>query len=140
MATATDFLTNVETAFLKIVAANTILKAYNWQRWDSDNPVRLPRGVIELSARQDPDESPIHRVQFDITFEGKPKRQKLSVVMHELKALLETTTTTDLKTASGSTVHFYNKAESVSMDTPIRDELRNWTLSFALYALPLPPA
>ena len=134
---AADFLTNVETAFLSVFAANDILKFYNWQRWDSDKQLKLPRGSIELSTRTDPEEGPYQRVQITLTFEGRPKKHRFSVIVNEIKSLFQTLNTTDLDTASGNTVQFMGKADSVAEDRRIAGGLRTWVFAFVMYALPM---
>lgn len=132
-----DFLTNVETAFLKIFAANAVLDAYNWQRWDSDVELKLPRGVLGLRARIDPEETPYRRVEVAIRLEGRPKRHKLSVVMHEMWSVLQSTNASDLSDASDGTVKFIGDGVAVSEDRPIASGLRTWTIGFSIYALPM---
>jgi hypothetical protein len=134
---ATDFLTNVETAFLSVFAANDILKMYNWQRWDSDVEVKLPRGHIGLSARTDPEESAYQRVQVTLTFEGRPKKHKFSVVVNELKSLFQLLETSDLDAATGDTVKFLGKADVVTEDRRVVSGLRTWVYTFAIYAVPI---
>jgi hypothetical protein len=134
---ASDFLTNVETAWLKVINANSILNKYNWQRWDSDIEVKLPRGTVSVSSRIDPEESAYHRVQTTFTFEGRPKKQKLSVVVNEFKTLLETLDASDLDAASGNTIHIIGKANVVSEDRRVIAGLRVWSYSFVLYAVPM---
>jgi len=133
----TDFLTNVETAFLKTFTANSILNAYNWQRWDSDEIVELPRAVLGLRAMRDPDDTPYHKLYVVIRLEGRPKQHKLTVIVNELKDVLETTTETDLYTASGNTVNFIGRALSIGEDRQIAEGLRVWLFSFVIYALPM---
>lgn len=132
-----DFLTNVETAFLKLFAANAILGAYNWARWDDDTEAELPRGIMNLSAVRDPEDTPYHKIQVSMRFEGRPKKQKLSVVVNELKDLLETANTTDLDTASGNTVKFMGRALSVAQTRIVEGGLRHWTFTFVIYGLPM---
>jgi hypothetical protein len=132
-----DFLTNVETAFLSLFQGSDILKSYNWQRWDDDVEPGLPRGMMTLAAARDPEETPYHRIQVIIRFEGRPKRQKLSVVVNELKDLLEAATTTDLDTKSGNTVKFIGKAVSVVQSRDVREGLRVWQFGFVIYAVPM---
>ncbi len=134
---APDFLENVETAWLSVVETNAILAAYNWERWDSDKELKLPRGRVNLQSRTDPDETPYQRVETSFVFEGRPKRQKFSVIMNELKTLLQTLDTSDLDTASGNTVKFMGLAINVSESRQVLGGLRVWTLSFAIYALPM---
>jgi hypothetical protein len=132
-----DFLTNVETAFLTVFAANPLLVQYNWQRWDSDDQLEVPRGVIGLRSRRDPEETPYHRIDVSVRLEGRPKRQKLSVVMNELVKLLTNLSQDDLGTASGNKVVFLGKAIAVGQDRPITSGLRTWTLEFSVYAVPM---
>jgi hypothetical protein len=132
-----DFLTNVETAFLSLFTANDLLREYNWQRWDSDAEAKLPRGLMGLKARRDPEDTPYHRIEVEIRLEGRPTRQKLSVVVNELKDVLEATSETALSAASGDTVQFMGRAISVSQDRPIVGGLRTWTFGFVIYALPM---
>ncbi len=132
---APDFLENVETAWLKVIQDNAILAVYNWERWDSDKQLELPRGRVNLQARTDPDETPYQRVETSFVFEGRPKKQKLSVIMNELKTLLQTLEADDLYVASGNTVKFIGKAVSINENRQVQGGLRVWTLSFAVYAL-----
>jgi hypothetical protein len=132
-----DFLTNIETALLAIISNNDLLREYNWQRWDSDVEAKLPRGMMTLAAVRDPEETPYHKVQVLVRFEGRPTKQKLSVVVNELKDVLEATTEAALDAASGDTVKFIGKAVSVSQSRDIRDGLRVWTFGFIIYALPM---
>jgi hypothetical protein len=131
-----DFLTNVETAFLSLFAADEVLKLYNWERWDSDKELRLPRGYLQLSAQPD-DETAYYRVTVTVTFEGKPKKSKLSVVMGSLKSLLESKNNTDLDTASGDKVKFIGKGITVREDRRVAGGLRTWMFTFAIYAVPM---
>ncbi len=132
-----DFLTNVETAFLFVLTSNTLLAQYNWQKWDDDSEAELPRGKIGLSARREPDDTPYHRIEVVIQFEGRPKRQKLSVVVNELKDVFETINTTALDAASGNTVKFMGHAITVAENRPITGGLRVWTFGFVIYAVPM---
>jgi hypothetical protein len=134
---AEDFLTNVESAFLALFADNNILKQYNWQRWDDDKEADLPRGAMALAAVREPEDTPYHKVQVVIQFEGRPKKQRSSVVVNELKDLLETKNTTDLDAASGNTVTFMGHALAVSERRDVKDGLRVWTFGFVIYALPM---
>jgi len=131
-----DFLTNVETAFIALFAAENVLKDYNWERWDSDKELRLPRGYIQLSAQPD-DETAYYKVTIIVTFEGRPKKAKLSVVMGALKSLLETKSASDLSTASGDTVKFIGAAIGVKEDRRVAGGLRTWIFSFSIYAVPM---
>jgi hypothetical protein len=72
-----------------------------------------------------------------VRFEGRPKRQKLSVVVNELKDLLEAANTTDLDTKSGNTVKFIGKAVSVVQSRDVREGLRVWQFGFVIYAVPM---
>jgi hypothetical protein len=137
MAAKLDFISNVETAFLSLFAADDILSGYNWEKWDSDKELKLPRGYLGLRARRDPEETPYHRIDVTVTFEGRPKKTKLSVVMAALKSLLETKSPSDLTTASGNTVKFIGQAVSVNEDRRIAGGLRTWVFTFALYAVPM---
>jgi hypothetical protein len=132
-----DFLTNVESTLLTTLTANALLNEYNWQRWDSDEQVQLPRGVLGLRARRDPEESPYHRIDVIIKFEGRPKKQKLSTVMNELLSVLKNTSPNDLTLNSNNTVTFIGKAINIAEDRPIVTGLRTWTLGFVIYALPM---
>ncbi len=132
---AADFLENVETAWLKVIQDNAILAVYNWERWDSDVEMKLPRGRVNLQARTDPDETPYQRVETSFVFEGRPKKQKLSVIMNELKTLLQTLDADDLYVASGNTVKFLGLAVGVNESRQVQSGLRVWTLTFAIYAL-----
>ena len=132
-----DFLTNVESAFLSVFAANPILGKYNWQRWDSDEQLELPRGVLGLRARRDPEETPYHRIEVSVRLEGRSKRQKLSVVMREMVDLLQNMGDGDLSSASNNKVTFIGKAVNVSEDRPIAQGLRTWTVNFVIYAVPM---
>lgn len=134
---AEDFLTNVETAWLSVVQTSAILAAYNWERWDCDKQLKIPRGRVAVSTRTSPEEGPYQRVAYEFTFEGRPKRHKLSVVMNEFKALLETVNLIDLQGASNNTVKFFGRAEDVSEDRRVDGGLRVWTYKFVLYAMPL---
>lgn len=131
-----DFLTNVETAFLQLFANDSVLVHYNWERWDSDKELKLPRGYLSLSAKPD-DDTAYYKVTATVTFEGRPKKTKLSVVMHALKELLETKSQADLYAASGNTVKFLGHAEKVNEDRRIASGLRMWIFSFAIYAVPM---
>jgi hypothetical protein len=133
---AADFLTNVETAFLTVIQTNAILALYNWERWDSDRELKLPRGHVQLSARPD-DETAYYKVKATFTFEGRPKKQKLSIVVNEFKALMQVLDVTDLSLASGNTVTFIGKAIDVSEDRRIMGGLRNWVYEFSIYAVPM---
>ena len=131
---ADDFLTNVEEAWLVAVSASTILAAYNWERWDSDRQLKQPRARLALSSRTDPEEGPYQRVSHVFTFEGRPKRHKLSVVVNEFKTLLETVNLIDLQGASNNTVQFFGKGENIMEDRRVEGGLRVWTYGFTLYA------
>lgn len=131
-----DFLTNVETAFISLFAADDVLKLYNWERWDSDKELRMPRGYIQLSAQPD-DETAYYRVTVTVTFEGRPKKSKLSVVMGALRSLLETKNNNDLNAASGDTVKFIGKGISVKEDRRVAGGLRTWIFTFAIYVVPM---
>jgi len=133
---APDFLTNVETAFLSVIQDNAILALYNWERWDSDKEVKLPRGRLGLNARPD-DETAYYKVKATFTFEGRPKKQKLSIVVNEFKSLMQSLDTTDLNVASGNTVTFIGKADDVTEDRRIVGGLRTWIFEFAMYAVPM---
>jgi hypothetical protein len=131
-----DFLTNVETAFISLFAADDVLKYYNWERWDSDKELRIPRGYIQLSAQPD-DETAYYKVTVTVTFEGRPKKSKLSVVMGALKSLLESKSNTDLNTASSDTVKFLGKGITIKEDRRVAGGLRTWMFSFSIYAVPM---
>ena len=131
-----DFLTNVETAFLSLFADDGVLKNYNWEKWDSDKELKLPRGYLQLSAHPD-DETAYYRVTITVTFEGRPRKAKLSVVMAALKTLLETKSNSDLKSASSDTVTFLGHAIAVNEDRRIAGGLRTWMFSFTIYAVPM---
>jgi hypothetical protein len=131
----TDFLTNVETAFLTIFEADPLLSQYNWQRWDSDQQIQIPRGVLGLRSRRDPDETPYQRIEVNLRFEGRPKREPLGTVMAALVNLLEHIDPIDLTNASGNTVTFIGKAINVEHDRPIVQGLRYWTHTFVVYAV-----
>jgi hypothetical protein len=135
--TQVDFLTNVETAFLQLFANDPLLKLYNWERWDTDKEVKLPRGYISLRASMEPDETPWRRLDVTVTFEGRPKKSKLSVVMAGLITLLANKNNLDLMTASGNTVKFFGRAESVTEERRISSGLRVWSFTFAVHALPM---
>jgi hypothetical protein len=132
-----DFLTNVETAFLSLFTAHPILGGYNWQQWDSDVQVELPRGVLGLRSRVNPDETPYRRIDVSVRFEGRPKKPKLGYVMAALTELLEQTNDSDLSAASGNTVVFIGKAINIEQDRPITSGLRTWTQTFTIYAVPM---
>jgi len=132
-----DFLTNVESSFLELFMQDEMLKEYNWQRWDSDVQLELPRGLIGLKSRRDPEESPYHRIEVSVRFEGRPKKQKLSVVMNELVELLKNTDDEDLTNASHGSVTFIGRAIQVQEERPIMSGLRTWTLTFVIYAVPM---
>ncbi len=134
---ADDFLTNVETAWLTIVRNSDILALYNWERWDSDTELKLPRGRVNVRGRIDPEETPYWRVETEFAFEGRPKKQQFSVIMNELKTILEQTETSDLEVASNNTVKFFGRGEGVTQDRQVMGGLRVWKLSFALYAMPM---
>lgn len=137
MPAADDFLTNVETAWLTVIQASTILAQYNWERWDSDKKLKIPRGWISLSARTNPEEGPYQAVTTTFTFEGRPKRHKLSIVVNEFKTLLEELNLIDLQGASNNTVQFFGKAENVNEERKVEGGLRIWTYSFVIYAMSL---
>jgi hypothetical protein len=130
-----DFLTNVEAAFLAIFTANDVLKDYHWQAYDSDEQIVLPRGVLVVSARRDPDETPYYRIEVAIRLEGRPKHQDLSPVRNELVDVFEQLTTDQLSTASEGTVAFIGKGINVVEDSPIREGLRTRTLNFVIYGV-----
>jgi len=132
-----DFLTNVETAFLKVFTADSVLKEYNWERWDSDQTVELPRATLGLSARRDPEDTPYHRIEAVIRFEGRPKKQKMTAIVNQLKDVLETINTADLDTASGNTVQFMGHAITVNENRSIVEGLRVWMFAFVIYGLPM---
>lgn len=132
-----DFLTNVESAFLKLFTNNPLLNEYSWARWDSDEEMKLPAATLGLRARRDPDETPYHRVDVSLRLEGRPKKQKLSTVMNEIITVLKTTQPQQLSELSDGMVSFIGKAITVGEDRPIRSGLRSWTLDFAIYALPM---
>jgi hypothetical protein len=136
--TAEDFLTNIETAFLSVFTQNAILKEYNWQRWDDDVEAELPRGMMMLSAIRDPEDTPYHKVHVQMQFEGRPKKQKLSVVVNELKNVLIATTQLALGAACNNTVQFMGRALSVQENRAVKDGLRVWSFGFVIYALPIP--
>lgn len=137
MPAADDFLTNVETAWLTVIQNSAVLAAYNWERWDCDTEAKLPRGRLNLSARTSPDETPYQRVHTEFVLEGRPKRHKFSVVMNELKTLLEELNNIDLMGACNNTVKFFGRAENVSEDRKVNGGLRVWTLTFDLFAMPM---
>jgi hypothetical protein len=132
-----DFLTNVETAFLTLLAANPLLAEYNWQRGTSDKQVELPRGVLGLRSQRDPDESPYYRIDVLIKLEGRPKKQEMAAIRNELVELLETTEPSDLSDASKGTVAFIGRAIRVVEENPIVEGLRTRTLGFMIYAVPM---
>ncbi len=137
MADEEDFLTNVETAFLNLFNADPILKDYNWQHYASDEKIVLPRGVLNVTSRRDPDETPYHRIEVNIRLEGRPLHQELSPVKNELVELFDNTSEFDLSQASEGTVWFIGKATNVAEDGPVKDGLRTRTFGFVIYGVPM---
>lgn len=132
-----DFLTNVETALLAVFNGDQILKDYNWKRYDSDEQIALPRGVLAVNSRRDPEETPYHRIEVRIRLEGRPNHQELSPVKNELVEVFEKMTPFDLSEFSEGTVTFIGKAEQVVEDSSVREGLRIRTLSFVIYGVPM---
>jgi hypothetical protein len=130
-----DFLTNVESVFLALFETDSLLALYNWQKWDSDSQVELPRGVITIDGRHDPEGSAIFRLQFEIRFEGRPKKARMSVVMNQLKTLLTNTAMSSLNNAK---VNFFGSfAEDVAIRRTNIGGLRGWHISFTIFAVPM---
>lgn len=135
--TKPDFLTSVENAFLNIFNANAILSGYHWQPWDSDAQLELPRGVLGLRARRDPEETPYHRIDVTLRLEGRPQKQELSTVMNEVMTVLKTTSPEELTQASNNLAQFIGRANVAIEDRPIQSGLRTWQLQFVVYAVPM---
>jgi len=133
----TDFLTNFETALLKLLAANTVLASYKWTTWDSDGSVKLPRGFIELEGSRDVEESPLYRVVVTITLEGKPRRQKMSSVAYELETLMsDNALCANLQALTSLVWYFGNMAENTNVKRKIDGNTRKIVYTCTLFAGP----
>lgn len=132
-----DFLTNVADALLKLFNANAMLKQYNWDSWDSDKPVRMPRGYLNVQADQSLiDTGTPWTVKPEVVLEGKPKRAKLSAVMNELEKILEGDALhVNLNTNATGLVLFFHRAENMSVRQSIEQGLRVRRITFSIEAL-----
>ena len=132
-----SFLNNFEDALLKLLQTNLILKQYNWQQWDSDAQVELPRGYIELGQRRDVEHAPLFEVIIKMTLEGKPKTAPISQAEYELETLMCDTALCASLTALSDKVEFYGEAaEEVTVERRIQGDLRKIIFTCKLYAGP----
>ena len=133
----TDFLTNFETALLKLLTANTVLASYTWEVWDSDKTVKRPRGVIELEATRDLEESPIFKVMVTITLEGKPKKQKMSSVAYELETVMsDNALCANLQALTSLVWYFGHMAENTDIKRRIEGDIRKVIGTCTIFAGP----
>lgn len=132
---AKDFLSNAQDAFIQLFKNNGVLKEYNWEDWDSDKEVKMPRGRMNMSADQEIEHSPLYMLKPEIMLEGKPKRQKLSAVMYQLHQLLNRDDLhTLLNAQANGTITFYNAAEKLSIQQTIEGDIRRRTITFLIAA------
>ena len=134
-----DFLTIVQEAIIAVCRENNVLKEYNWQTWDSDVDVKLPRASMNMSAESQLGYGDVWMVAPEIVLQGKPRRQKLSRVMHELELTLTAANLhTVLNTKVNDTVQFFQRGENFTIRQTIDGDIRKRIISFRLAAAPLP--
>jgi hypothetical protein len=132
-----DPIITVANAVVALMASDSALSGYNWQGWESDADVVLPRGYVNVEASTPlVDETAPMQFEIEIVFEGKPKKLSPSVAIAEA---LGQVNRVDLATALESkmvdtSVTFMNRqAESVRVRQQVIGDLRRRTISFTLF-------
>jgi hypothetical protein len=139
MAVTKDFLTNCADCFIKLFQSDSIVASYPWTEWDSDAPVQMPRGFLNIQS----DSSLIdafapQSVRVEVVLEGKPKRQKLSAVAGQLQGLLMNPKLHNvLNSYANGSVQFFYCAESMTVRQSIEGDLRVRRINFVIQAIPL---
>jgi len=130
-----DFLSNVESAFLKLFQINPALSALNWQTWDSDADVTLPRATISLSAKQAFPQARLYEIQVEINLDAAPKDQKLSQGFFALQRLVEyIDLPSQLNSYSTGLVNFNAPIENAEIRQTIEGDIRRRSISFSIFA------
>ena len=133
--TTNDFLTNVETAFLKLFQLDPNLKALNWQAWDSNADVVLPRATLTLSAKQTFPSARLYEINVEVNLDSAPLDQRLNQAFFALQRLLEyVDLPSQLNLYAPGTVNFNAPIENVELKQTIEGDVRRRSVSFTIFA------
>ena len=137
MSNILDPITTVANAVVALMSSDSALSGYNWQGWESDADVALPRGYVNVEASTPlVDENSPMQFEIQVIFEGKPKKLSPSVAVAEVIGQINRA---DLATALESkmidtSVTFMNRqAENVRVRQQVVGDIRRRTISFTLF-------
>jgi hypothetical protein len=132
--TTNDFLTNVETAFLKLFQLDPALKALNWQSWDNNADVTLPRGTIAINAKQTFPQARLYEINVEVNLDAAPLDQKLSQAFFALQRLIEYIDLSSQLNTYTTLVNFNTPVENVELRQTIEGDMRRRSVTFSIFA------
>jgi len=138
MPTLNDPLTVASDALIAFLNTEPLLASgYNWQHWESDVAIQMPRGYITASS----DAALIYghgpiMLHMEAVLEGKPKRGSLTAPMAALVAMINDPNLHGHLNGfiSDSSMKFYQQAERVQARQTITGDVRVRAVSFYIAA------
>lgn len=134
-----DPLTQLEDAIITWLESDPTVAGYDWQRWDSDEEIKQPRGYVDVNAGGEIDlaiQGPI-LLNAEVSITGKPKRGTQTEVTAIVIAMLsgrEVIEHINNQITDGSVV-IVGPAESAKVRQIIQRDLRIRMMSFTLPAI-----
>ena len=137
MSNILDPATVVGNAMVALLNSDQVTSFYNWQSWESDADVVLPRGHVNVICSTPlVDAGAPMQFEIEVVFEGKPKRGSAAVVVAEALGQIQRPTLATVLEAlitDGSVTFQERAAENIKLIQQIQGDVRRRSISFTLF-------